>query len=167
RLNALGGDLPHLIEWAEFDRLRRTCGRASRLQVVLQAVVTEGALLRRPRVAVEADDRVGTGRDAVAAPIADVLLDEDGIELSSNDRIRRADLQAAGVGAVLADVRHHRPGDWLVRTFGRLFDEADMAPVGVVELPGVVVTVPELERVVGQAIPFLAGDLAGLAPDAE
>src|SRR5205823_4436158 len=35
------------------------------------------------------------------------------------------------------------------------------------ELPGVVVTVPELERVVGQAIPFLARDLAGLAPDAK
>ena len=68
---------------------------------------------------------------------------------------------------MLADVRHHRPGDWLVGTLGRLLDEADMAPVGVVELPGVVVTVPELERVVGQAIPFLARDLAGLAPDAE
>src|SRR5207248_642532 len=53
RVNALGGDLPHLIEWTEFDRLRRTRGRARRLQVVLQAVVTEGAFLRRPGVAVE------------------------------------------------------------------------------------------------------------------
>src|SRR5207302_7360891 len=98
------------------------------------------------------------------APIADVLLDEDGVELGPDNGVSRTDFQTAGVRAVLANVRHHRPGDRLVGALGGLLDEADVAPVGVVELPGVVVTVPELEWVVGKAIPFLAGNLAGLAP---
>src|SRR5207244_2814392 len=130
-------------------------------------VVAEGALLRGSGVAVEADDAVGAGRDAVAAPVADILLDEDGVELGTHDGVGGADFQAAGVGAVLADVRHHRPRDRLVGALGRLFDEADVAPVGMVELAGIVVAVPKLERVVGQTVPFLAGDLAGLAPDTE
>ena len=68
---------------------------------------------------------------------------------------------------MLADVGHHRPGDRLVRGLGRLFDKTNVPPVRMVELAGVVVTVAELERVVGKLVPFLAGDLAGLAADAE
>src|SRR5438477_2797603 len=42
-----------------------------------------------------------------------------------------------------------------------------MPPVGVIKLAGVVVAVLEFERIVGQLIPFLAGDLAGFTADAE
>jgi len=73
----------------------------------------------------------------------------DGVELRADDGVGRTNLQAAGVRAVLANVRHHRPGDRLVRALGRLFDKADVPPVGMVELAGVVVAAAELERVVG------------------
>src|SRR5207245_5272499 len=45
--------------------------------------------------------------------------------------------------------------------------KANVAPVGMIELAGVVVTVAELERIVRKLIPFLARHLARLAPDAE
>src|SRR5438105_3916620 len=81
RLQPGGSRLAELVEWAELDRLRWAGGRAGGLQIVLQPVVTEGAFLRRPGIAVETDDAIGAGGDAVAAAIADILLDEDGVEL--------------------------------------------------------------------------------------
>src|SRR5207237_8773049 len=103
----------HFVERSELDRLGRTGRGASRLQVVLQPVVTEGALLGGSGVAIEADHAVGAGGDAVAAAVANVLLDIDGVELGADDGVGRADLEAAGVGAMLANVAHHRPGDRL------------------------------------------------------
>src|SRR4029077_6575048 len=120
RGDACRRDLAHLVERAEFDRLRRTRGGAGRFEIVLERVVGEGALWRGAGVVVEADDAVGARRDAVAAAIADVLLDEDRVELRTDDGVRGADFQAAGVGTVFANVRHHRPGDRLVGTLGRL-----------------------------------------------
>src|SRR5205823_14188922 len=163
----VGSHLTHLAERSELNRLSRAGGGARRLQIVLQPVVAEGALLGGSGVAIEADHAIGAGGDAVAAAVADVLLDVDGVELGANDRVGRADLQAAGVRAVLAHVGHHRPGDRLIGALGGLFHKANVAPVGMVELAGVVVTVAELERVVRKLIPFLAGDLARLAPDAQ
>src|SRR5204862_8321669 len=50
-----------------------------------------------------------TRRHAVAAAVADVLLHDDGSELGAEERPRRADVEARGVRAVLADVRAHHP----------------------------------------------------------
>src|SRR3712207_8124919 len=47
---------------------------------------------------------VGAGRHAVAAAVADVALHHHGAELGAEQRPGRADVQAAGVRAVLADV---------------------------------------------------------------
>src|SRR5205823_10802259 len=113
------------------------------------------------------DHGIGTRRDAVAATVANVLLNVDGVELGANDGVGWADLETTGVRTVLADVGHHRPGDRLVGTLGRLFYKANVAPVGMIELAGVVVTIAELERIVRKLIPFLARHLARLAPDAE
>src|SRR3712207_9063145 len=57
---------------------------------------------------------VGAGRHAVAAAVADVALHHHGAELGAEQRAGRADVQAAGVRAVLADVGGHQPADLLV-----------------------------------------------------
>src|SRR5262249_640751 len=75
-----------------------------------------------------------------------------------------ADLHAACLRAVLADVAHHRPRHAPGRA---ALVELDVAPVLVVELAGVVVAVAEPGRVAGELVPLLARDLAGLAADAE
>src|SRR4029079_2438256 len=124
---------------------------------------------------VESDDAVRAGRDAIAAAVANVLLDEHGVELGTDDGVRRTDLEAAGLLAVLADVGHHQPrltaGD---RRRGRhealvvrrdLLDELDVSPVLRVELAGVVEAVAELGRISLELVPLLARDLAGFAAD--
>ena len=69
-----------------------------------------------------------------------------------------------------AHVAHHQPASVLA-VFGKLFDELDVPPMDAVELAGVVVAVAT-QRVhpaigAGQLVPFLAGDLARLAADAD
>src|SRR5207248_4784914 len=109
--------------------------------------------------------------------VTDVLLDEDCVELGPDDGIGRADLEAGGVLAVLADVRHHQEGLAAARV-GRLvdqvaggrhvLDELHMAPVLGVQLAGVVEAVEEQVGLVSlEPVPLLAGDLAGLAADAD
>ena len=70
-----------------------------------QPVVAQGALPGPPVVRALVDDAVRAGGDAVAAAVADVLLDDDGAELGAEQRPGRAHVEAGGVGAVLADVR--------------------------------------------------------------
>src|SRR5262249_20322509 len=153
----------------ELDRLRRARLRAGRLHAVLQPVVTEGALLGDVVDRVDLDHPERAGRDAVAAAVADVRRDHDRVELGPDDRAGRADLEAAGLDAVLADVAHHQPAP--LRAVGaELLDELDVAPVRAVEAAGVVVGVAG-ERVGAavyrrQLVPLVAGDLAGLAADA-
>jgi hypothetical protein len=43
----------------------------------------------------------------VAAAVADVGLDVDGVELGADERAGRADVEAGGVRSVLADVGGH------------------------------------------------------------
>ena len=50
---------------------------------------------------------------AVAAAVADVLLHDDRAELGAEERAGRADVEAARVRAVLADVRLHQPAQRL------------------------------------------------------
>ena len=106
------------------------------------------------------------GRHAVAAAVADVVLHDDGAELGAEQRPGRAHVQAAGVRAVLAHVRGHQPAEVAV---GRgLLDERDVPPGRGAERAGVVVgRAEQVEPVVGDAVPFLARDLARLAADAD
>ena len=59
---------------------------------------------------------------AVPAAVADVLVDVDGAELGPVDGAGRAGVEAAGLRAVLADVRHQEPRQLAVGL--RLLDEA-------------------------------------------
>src|SRR4029453_17700041 len=121
---------------------------------------------------------VRAGRDAVPAPVADVLLHDDGSELGPEQRTGRADVQAGRVRAVLAHVGRHQPLDaGLLRRPDRrqaevdrsdfLLDERHVSPRVRAERLGVVVRRSgEGDAVLGKLVPLLAGDLAGLAADA-
>src|SRR5687768_10574334 len=139
-----------IFDLAELDRLRRTRGRARRLQSDLLPVVTERALERAAIGRAAIDDAEGAGDDAVAAAVADVGLDVDAAEFRAHDRTRGARLETAGVLAVLAHVgrevpaehiaaipgvgRRHRNGD-----VARAFDELHVPPRRMSQPDGVVV----------------------------
>src|SRR5699024_5164387 len=55
------------------------------------------------------DDPEGAAADAVPAPVADVVLEDDGAEHAAEEGPRRAGVETAGVGAVLAHVGGHQP----------------------------------------------------------
>src|SRR5262245_35789628 len=159
------GDVAHLIEVPELDRLGRANLGAGRRQVRLEPVVAERALAREPGRLVETDDVIGAGRDAVPTAVAHLGLDVDRVELGADDGVGRAHLHAARERAVLAEVAHHVPRD---PALGRgPLAELHVAPVLVVELSGVVIAVAEARRVAAELVPLLARHLAGLAPDAE
>src|SRR5205823_813730 len=163
--------LLQLRQRPELDRLGRTGFGTGRLHAALQAVVAHGALVRRAGRLVHADHAVRAGRDAVAAAVADVLLDEDRVELGADDGAGRANLHAARVLAVLADVGHHQPSRPVARA-GRavwnLVVELHVPPVLGVELARVVVAVGQERRLVAlELVPLLASGLARLAPDAD
>src|SRR5690606_11558984 len=172
-----------ILDQPELDRVSRARLGAGRLQTVAQPIVAERALVglvvtdARPAVAqVKGDDAEGASRHAVATAVADILLHDHGVELGADDRPGRAGLHAPGVDAVLADVAHHQPVG-LERAHRRgapplavadALDEGDMPPGRATEVARVVVAVAsEPELVHRQLVPLLAGDLAGLAADAQ
>src|SRR6266852_4162961 len=163
RAGAQFGDRP------ELDRISGAGFRAGRLQPHLHAVVAQRAFLRRPRGRVHVDHAEGAGGDAGAATVAHIRLDHDGVEFGPDDGAGGANLETARLHAMLAHVAHHQPAP-VVRAL-ELLDELDVPPVRAVELARVVVAVPAhlghpaVRR--GELIPVLAGDLAGLAADAD
>src|SRR5205823_6197622 len=98
--DTLARAVAQVAELAELDRVRRACLCARRLLVVLEAVVAERALPDPAVLLTLVEDPEGTGGHAVAAAVADVLLDDDGVELRPEQRPGGADLEAGGVGAV-------------------------------------------------------------------
>src|SRR5262249_54457111 len=113
------------------------------------------------------------GRDTVPAAIASGLVYVNRVELCTQDGSRRANLQARGVDAVLANIRHHEPG-CLLSIRAELLDELHVPPVDVGEGTGVVVAIAAQERqwrpfspARREAVPLMAGNLAGLAADAQ
>src|SRR5712691_2786214 len=154
-----------LVAEPKLDGLGRAGLRARRAQAVVDAIVAEGALVGPSRVVVEGHDAEGAGADAVPAAVADVLVDVDRAELGPVDRARRAGVEASGLRAVLAHVRHEEPRELAVRL--GLFDEANQ-PVGLVGKRRVIlVGAGPLRLLARQLVPLLARDLAGPAPDAE
>src|SRR5207248_10385210 len=111
-------------------------------QTGLQAVVAKGAL-PRDTLLVHRDDAERAPRNAVAAAVADVLLDIDRVVLGPSDRACWAHLEAARLDAVLADVRHHQPAPadavWIGNV--ELLDELDVTKRRSRELHRVVVGV--------------------------
>src|SRR5207245_4225979 len=111
--------------------------------------------------------------DAVAAAVADVLLDDDRAELGAEERSGRADVEARGVRAVLADVGRHQPAQRLSVLVVEpqrllLLDERDVPPRVRAERRRVVVRLAgKDEPVLRNEIPLLARDLARLAADAD
>src|SRR6266699_3006685 len=132
-----------LVAEAELDGVGGTGLGARGPEPVVDPVVAERALVRAPRV----------------------LVDVDGAELRAIDRPRRAGVEAAGLGAVLADVRHEEPGELTVGL--GLLHEADEAVCLVREGRVVLVGAGPLALLAGQLVPLLAGDLAGATADAQ
>ncbi len=103
------GELDQLFMGPELDRVGRAGLRAGRLEPVLETVVAERALAGPPILGVAVDHAERTGRHAVAAAVADVRLEDDGLVLGADQRARGARVEAARVGAVLADIGHEHP----------------------------------------------------------
>src|SRR3989475_6219486 len=140
-LHARLRSLSKLADGPKLNRLGRAGFRAGGLHPALQPVVTERALLRSVGYRVDVDHAERTGRNAVAASIASVRLNDDGVELGSDDRARRADFQAGGVDTVLADVAHEQPST-VLSVLAELLDELDVAPMDAIQSAGVVAAVP-------------------------
>src|SRR5262249_45283005 len=136
------GNLAHLAQLAELDRLGGARLGARGNQVVLEPSVAERALLGEAGLFVETDDIIGAGGDAVAAAVAYLRLDEDGVELGLDDRVGGADLHAARLCAVLAHVAHHAPRHAAIRRIA--LEELHVPPVLVVEPARIVETAEEL-----------------------
>src|SRR5262249_29997287 len=134
-------------------------------EAVVDAVVAEGALPRGARVVVEGHHAERARGDAVAAAVADGLVDVDGPELGPVDGAGRARVQAARVRAVLADVGHEQPRHVAARP--RLLHEAHQPECLVREVGVVLVGARPLRELLAELVPLLAGDLAGPTPDAE
>jgi hypothetical protein len=66
-----------------------------------------------------------TGRDAIATPIAHIVLNYYGPELGAEDSAGRTGIQATGVNAMLANVAEHEPSN---ASPGWSFDECHVSP---------------------------------------
>src|ERR1700733_339475 len=159
-----------LPDGSKLDRFRRAGFGAGRLQAALQPVVTEGAFLSCVRDWIDVNHTKGAGPDTVPAAVAGIRLDDNGIELSADNRTRGADLEAPGVDAVLANIAHQEPAA-VLPAFGELLDELDMAPMDTVQPARVVVAVAaqcvQTAVSAGKLIPLFAGDFAVFAADAD
>ena len=186
---------PQLIEVPELDRLRRARLGTRRGHPLTEPVIAQRAFLgdadigRGARTFAPLDHAERTRRDAVSAPVAHVVLNDDGSELGAHERPGRADVEACRMRAVLAHIGRHQPADSRLapvvlaragsnhRERGEsgcahvapgLLDEGDVAPRARAQRAGVVVRHAEhLQTVLGNAVPFLASHLARLAADAD
>src|SRR5689334_5923517 len=158
-----------LLDRAELDRLRRARLRARGLHAGLQTVVAERALLRRARSGVDVDHAERARRDAIAAAVACIGLNNDGVELGADDRAGRTDLQTRRLNAVFAYIAHQQPTT-VFAVVGELLDELHVAPMNAVQRARVVVAVAGERGLTavpaGELVPLLAGDLARFTADA-
>ncbi len=118
-----------LVAEPELDGLGGAGLGAGGPEPVVDAVIAEGALVGPPGVVVVGHHAERARADAVPAAVADVLVDIDGTVLGPVDGAGGTGVEAARLGAVLADIRHEQPLELAVRL--RLLDEAHQA-VGLV-----------------------------------
>ncbi len=172
--------LPELVQGAELNGFGRARLSASGLQPGADPVVAQCALPGAPVFLTPFDHAERARRDAVAASVADVGLDDHRAELGAHQRTGGTHVQAGCLGAVLADITGHQPARAVrhrVRRDGGarrdltgtpdLLDERDMPPRRGAQGARVVVGhAREQEAVFGHRVPLLARHLAGLAADA-
>lgn len=163
-----------LFQVAELNRLCGTGVSTGWLESGHLAVSAEGAFEGATVVLILLDHSERATDNAVSAAIANVGLNEDSAELHAHDGASGASFQTAGDLAMLADVGREAPGRQLpgrVSTqagSGGVLDKLHMTPGGVAD--GFSVVVREAAPVVavfGNAVPFLARDLASFAADAQ
>src|SRR6185295_15809562 len=87
---SLAGSLTQLVDRTELDGLGRAGLGARRHQAVPLPVVAERALVGVTVERAAGDDPKGAGGDAVSAPVADVGLDIDVVELGVDEGAGRA-----------------------------------------------------------------------------
>ena len=171
-----------VFERAEANRLGRAGFGASGGEAADLAVVAEGAFKGAAFVRLlfvsPVNDAERTRDHAVAAAVADVVLDVDGLVLGANDRAGRTGLETAGHFAMFADVREEHPTEriFAVAAHGTgnlraaalgFFEKKNVAPCGRAQADGVVVgKARPTGDVGGHVVPFLARYFTRLAPDA-
>ena len=158
-----------LVNWAKANRTSRAGGSACWSKPAAEPVVAERALMGAAVSVIELGNAEWTGRDAIATPIAHIVLNYYRPELGAEDSACRTGIQATGMNAVLANVAEHEPSNAIP---GWSFDECHMAPCGGSEVDGVVITVSSQRegrcgRVTRQLIPLLACHLARFAANAD
>lgn len=163
-----------LFQVAELDRLCGAGVSAGWFESGHLAVSAECALEGASVVLVLLDHSERAADNTVGAAIANVGLNEDCAEFHADDGARGARFQTAGDLAMLADVGREAPGRQLACGIsteaggGGILDKLHVTPGGVAD--GLSVVVREAAPVVavfGNAVPFLARDLASFAADAQ
>ena len=158
-----------LVNWAKANRTSRAGRGACWSKPAAEPVVAERALMRAAVGVIELGNAEWTRRDAIATPIAHIVLNYYRPELGAEDSAGRTGIQATCMHAVLADVAEYEPSNSIP---GWSFDECHMSPCGGTKVDGVVITVSGQRegrrgRVTRQLIPLLACHLARFAANAD
>ena len=143
----LRGRVERIVEIGHLDRVGRAHDDARRLEVLLDAVIAEVALVGRVGLGVDVDRVVGTCVHAALAADAVVVVEVDHAVGRAVEGVGRADRHARGVVAVIAP--HH--GE---------------VPAHVRERAGLDVLDPRAVDSERDVVLALAGDGAGVAADA-
>jgi hypothetical protein len=122
-----------------------------------------------------------TGDDTITAAVTNIVLHENGADLSAHNRTSGTSFQAAGFFAMFANVGKKNPPkrifsvptarkmgtDNLTSFLPILFQKQNMPPCRCTKPSRIVVRISRPnETVVGYLVPFLARDFARLATDA-
>src|SRR6266705_3444988 len=99
-----------LLYFSKLNRIGGACLRASRFQAIFHTVITECAFMSLVIAIVIAHNHSErAGDDAIATPIADILLHIDRIKLCTNKCPCRTCFLARRMGTVFAYIAHHQP----------------------------------------------------------
>src|SRR5690606_27087488 len=164
--DALGAVVQHVFLAAEANRAGRAGLDTGRLLADGDTVNTQGALVGLVVLLADARHIERTTGDAVAAADAVLGLEVDDAVGVLHDGARlRADLEAAGVGAVHAAVLADQPLQATGFVVLVLVEAHDRPGIGG-QLDRVVVHAVVVADLVADVVPLRAGHLAGLAADA-
>src|SRR5690606_22720109 len=184
-LDASAGALAQLVQRPELDGLGGArlgaCGGEPRLLSVVAERALERAAAAGQPLWPPVDHAERAAYDAVAAPVADVVLHVHRARLRSDDRARGARLETTRRLAMLAHVGREQPAEGVLRLrlarhrprdLGAeallLLEELHVPPRRGAERVAVIVGAGlPIDAIGRDAIPFLTGDLARLAPDAD
>src|SRR5437763_7446701 len=99
-----------LLHFTKLNRIGRAYFSAGRFQSIFHTVITECAFMSSViAVVITHDHPERAGDDAIATPIADILLHIDRIKLCTNKCPCRTCFLARRMGTVFAYITHHQP----------------------------------------------------------